>query len=79
MNKKIRSFLWPVILVVCLLMVIAAEVFLPVAWPIAGSARAASSSPSALTSGQNAAIQGAEQILLLPQEFNWVYLPVVTR
>ena len=79
MNKKFRSFLWPVILVVCLLMVIAAEVFLPVAWPIAGSARAASSSPSALTPGKNAAIQGAEQMLLLPQESSWVYLPVVMR
>lgn len=79
MNIENRSFFWPIILVICLLMVIAAEVFLPVVWPVAGSARAASNSPSALTAGQNAAIQGAEQILLLPQESNWVYLPVVRR
>ena len=79
MNIKMRSLFWPVMLVICLLAVIAAAAFLPVVWPIGGSARAASSSPAALTAGQNAAIQGAGLMLLLPPESNWIYLPVIKR
>ncbi len=78
MNKNLRSVIWPGILVICLLAAIAAA-FLPVASPIGGSARAASNSPAVLTAGQKAAIQGAGQMLLLPPENDWIYLPVVRR
>ena len=44
--------------------------------------RVASASPgngNALTPAQQSAIQGAEQLLLLPGEFHWNYLPVLRR
>jgi hypothetical protein len=44
--------------------------------------QAASASPgsgNALTPAQQAAIQGAEQILLLPGEYHWSYLPLLQR
>jgi hypothetical protein len=44
--------------------------------------QAASASPggvNALTPAQQAAIQGAEQILLLQGEFHWSYLPLLQR
>jgi hypothetical protein len=44
--------------------------------------QAASASPgsvNALTPAQQSAIQGAEQILLLPGEFHWSYLPLLQR
>ena len=44
--------------------------------------QAASASPggvNALTPAQQAAIQGAEQILLLQGDFHWSYLPLLQR
>jgi hypothetical protein len=44
--------------------------------------QAASASPgsgNALAPAQQAAIQGAEQILLLPGDFHWSYLPLLHR
>lgn len=79
MKTKFRSFFWPGILVLCLLVVIAFAAFTPLVWPIAGSASASSSSVAALTPGQNAAIQGAGQILLLTQTDSWIFVPLVSR
>ena len=79
MKTKFRSLFWPGILVFCLLVVIAAAVFSPLVWPVGGSASAAGSSVAALTPGQNAAIQGAGQILLLSQTDSWIFVPLVSR
>jgi hypothetical protein len=78
MNAHRIRFLWFGVLGLILLAFLAGAIFpgIPSLW---SSARAAPGSTTALTPGQNAAIQGAEQLLLSAPVSHFLFLPAVDR
>ena len=79
MNTQMRHIVW-----LGLLSVLVLALLVLTAWvsggPLAvGAAGAPPNGPTALTPGQSAAIQGAEQLLLFSSGSNQVYLPLVRR
>ena len=79
MNIQTRQIVWLGLLSVLLLALIVLTA-LPSGGPLStGAAGAASNGPTALTPGQNAAIQGAAQLLLLSPSNNQIYLPLIRR
>lgn len=75
MKTKTRAYLWASLLGLCLLAVAVAVVF----WSPGGKVGASSTGAVSLTTGQESAIRGAGEILLLTPNIDWVYLPVVSR
>jgi hypothetical protein len=68
-----------VILGLLVLAILAAALLIPVGFLPWRVASASPGNVNALTPAQQSAIQGAEQLLLLPGEFHWSYLPMLRR
>jgi hypothetical protein len=68
-----------VLLTLLILAILALALFNPSSFLPWQGASASPGSINALTPAQQSAIQGAEQILLLPGEFHWSYLPLLQR
>jgi hypothetical protein len=79
MNTQTRHIVWLGLLSALLLALLVLAAWAPGGPLAVGAASAASNSPTALTPGQNAAIQGAEQLLLLSSSGNQIYLPLIRR
>ena len=79
MNTQTRHIVWLGLLSVLLLALLVLAAWVPGGPLATGAAGAASNGPTALTPGQNAAIQGAGQLLLLSPSSNQVYLPLIRR
>jgi hypothetical protein len=67
------------ILGLLVLALLAMALFMPVGFLPWRVASASPGNVNAITPAQQAAIQGAEQLLLLPGEFHWSYLPMLRR
>jgi hypothetical protein len=79
MNTQIRHIMWLGLLSVLVLVLIVVTVW-AYGEPLAvGATGAPQNGPTALTPGQNAAIQGAGQLLLFSSGSSQVYLPLIRR